>query len=93
MTNAEKQKRHRDYKKKAIAWYEKATGFKIKEIMDLHKYVALPENSPLKRRNKNEIYSRKIITRVNQSRTNTKLSPDCTTIHKGCNRIHRNPMG
>ena len=44
MTNKEKQKRHRQYKKKAIEWYEKATGFKIKEVMDIMKFNDLPED-------------------------------------------------
>lgn len=34
LSNKEKQKRHRKYKKMAIRWYESATGFSIKEIMD-----------------------------------------------------------
>jgi len=37
MSNAEKQARHRKFRGLAIAWYEKATGFTLKEVMDLHK--------------------------------------------------------
>ncbi len=37
MSNAEKQARHRKFKALAIAWYEKATGFTLREVMDLHK--------------------------------------------------------
>lgn len=43
MTNAEKQARHRKYKKRAIQWYEKATGFKLKEVMDIMKLYDIKE--------------------------------------------------
>lgn len=37
MQNAKKQARHRHYKKRAIAWYEEATGFPISEVIKILK--------------------------------------------------------
>lgn len=42
LSNAEKQSRHRHYKKLAIQWYEAATGFSLKEVMDIMKFSDLP---------------------------------------------------
>lgn len=49
MTNAEKQARHRLYKKKAIKWYEKATGFSLRDVMDLCKLYDLQKESERER--------------------------------------------
>jgi uncharacterized glyoxalase superfamily protein PhnB len=44
LTNSERQARHRHYKQRAIEWYERATGFTIKEVMEIMKFADLPED-------------------------------------------------
>lgn len=39
LTNVEKQRRHRKYKAMAIKWFEAATGFTMKEVIQIMKFA------------------------------------------------------
>lgn len=95
LSKAEIQKRHRDYKKLAIDWYERFTGVKIKEVMDLFKYSDIQQeklNKYLKERRKNDETDYVPVTyRSSKHRNDTKFSKDCTVSPKsGYNKLkHR----